>query len=298
MDTIPRFVIITPCHNEERYLPIVLETMVQQTVKPEQWIIVDDNSTDSTPELIKEYADRFPWIIYVRREVEKGRDLGVRVVQVFNTGMAHVSAEWDVIMKMDADLRLPPDCFEKSLRQFDDPDVGMAGIGLDLVVDDKKIDQERYALYHVPGNLKMYRRQCFEDIGGLAPYHGWDIIDCVEARRHGWKTLHDPEVRADHMRIQGKDLGLLKGRMNWGRGAYMAGSHWLFTLGRSIYRMIYPPYIIGGLVFFFGYMKCLLSPSVKPYGSKEYRKFMHKEQLHRLFNGNRLPPDSPAEKQQ
>jgi biofilm PGA synthesis N-glycosyltransferase PgaC len=285
-----RLIIITPCHNEERHLPALIESIAKQTQLPDQWIIVDDNSSDSSAEIIKSHQENLPWLTYVKRVAEKKRDLGGRVVHVFHAGLPHIASEWDFIAKMDADIILPPDTLEKALEQFNDPAVGMAGIGFDLVDNGKKVGEETYAPYHVCGALKLYRKACYNEIGGLHSYYGWDIIDETEARRHGWLTIHDPSIRGQHRRVQGKDIGLLKGRINWGMGAYACGSHWLFTLARSFYRMAYPPYIIGGLFFLWGYFSSFFNKKVPRYGDKAYIKHIQREQLYRLFHGNKLPP--------
>lgn len=289
MNNQPRIVIVSPCHNEEKYLPAMLDSMVQQTLKPVRWVIVDDNSSDSSAEIIKGYASEHPWIRYVKREQKAKRDLGARVVHVFNAGLPHLEADYDIIMKMDVDLSFPPDTFERAARQFDDQDVGMAGVALDLKIDGEIIGQERYAPYHVTGAFKMYRAQCFKDIGGLQPYHGWDILDETEARRHGWKTTHDPGIRVNHHRIQGKGLGLVKGRVNWGLGAYAIGSHPLFACARAVYRMFEPPYIIGGFAFLWGYVSGYFNKKVPRYPDKEFIRYIRREQLYRMFHGNRLP---------
>jgi glycosyltransferase involved in cell wall biosynthesis len=49
-----KYVIVTTAKNEERYIEYTLESVCNQILKPEEWIIVDDGSKDKTPEIIKD----------------------------------------------------------------------------------------------------------------------------------------------------------------------------------------------------------------------------------------------------
>jgi glycosyltransferase involved in cell wall biosynthesis len=290
----PRLIVISPCHNEAELLPATIASMAAQTVKPARWIIVDDGSTDATPDIIAAACREHPWIETVRREQIGARSLGPRVVHTFNAGFAAIGGDdWELVSKMDCDLTFPPDLFERMLAMFADERLGITGPALDLVVDGKKIGEERYATHHVGGPLKIYRRACYEAMGGLHAYHGWDILDVTLARYHGWAVRHDPAIRAEHHRIQGAAGGALKGRVVWGRGSYAIGSHPLFGIVRGIYRMSEPPKIIGGFAFIWGFFSSYFNAQVKRFPDKAVRRFLRREQLHRIFHGNRLPPESP-----
>ena len=69
-----KYVLITSARNEEAFIAKALDSVVKQTVLPERWIIVDDNSTDRTANIIQDYAERFPWIELVRRHQSQDRN--------------------------------------------------------------------------------------------------------------------------------------------------------------------------------------------------------------------------------
>lgn len=288
-----RLVIISPCRDEAQFLPFTLNSVVNQTRRPDLWIIVDDGSRDATPELVAPYAEKYPWIRLVRRPRGGPRRLGPGVVSAFNVGLACLGDEpFDVIAKLDCDLEFGPDCFASILAHFDDPRVGMAGGTTLLKVGDRLVS-ERYAAYHVGGQNKFYRRQCFDQIGGLQPVYGWDIIDETDARRHGWVTLCDPQIAIIHHRLQGSSFGLggVRGRVIWGRGAYAIGSHPLFAVARGIFRMAERPWLVGGLAFIWGFFSSYFNSGVQRITNPELIRFLRREQLHRLTHGNRLPSE-------
>lgn len=285
-----RLVIISPCRDEAQFLPFTLKSMAAQTEPPALWLIVDDGSRDATPELAGRYAADYPWIKLLRRSRAGGRQLGPGVVAAFNAGLSHLGGEpFDVIAKLDCDLEFGPDCLARILARFDDPRVGLTGGTTRLKVDDKLVS-ERYAPYHVGGQNKFYRRQCFLDIGGLQPVYGWDILDETDARRHGWLTVSDPSITLIHHRLQGSSFGGLRGRIIWGQGAYAIGSHPLFAVARGIFRMAERPWLVGGLAFIWGFFRSYFNPEIRRITDPDLIRYLRREQLYRLTHGNRLPP--------
>ena len=170
----------------------------------------------------------------------------------------------------------------------------MSGGAVHLVIGEK-LFFERYASYHVSGASKFYRRECFEQIGGLQPHFGWDILDETDARRHGWKTETEWDITIRHHRLQGSAFGKIRGRVIWGWGAYASGGHPLFALFRGLFRMAEPPWIIGGLAFIWGFFASYFKPSVKRVPNRDLIRYLRREQLYRLFHGNRLPPQGETD---
>lgn len=285
-----RLVIISPCRDEAPFLERLIAAVASQTHLPDLWLVVDDGSRDRSPEILQKAARDYPWLQYLRRERSGARQLGPAVVAAFNYGLAHLEGvAYDVIAKLDCDLEFGPTTFAAILRHFADPQVGMAS-GVTFQRYRGRVLSERYATYHVPGPAKFYRRECFRDIGGLRPLYGWDILDETMARYYGWRTLSDPAIVIWHHRLQGAGLGLLRGRMVWGWGAYAIGSHPLFALARAFFRMWEPPYLIGGLAFLWGYLSARWRPEIQRLEDPELRRYLRREQLYRLCHGNRLPP--------
>jgi len=287
-----RLVVISPCRDEAQFVELTLRSVVNQTRRPDRWIVVDDDSRDTTPDIVTRYAVDHPWIELVRRQRGGERQLGPGVVAAFNAGLTHRAGDpFDVIAKLDCDLEFGPDCFAAILRHFNDEHVGMAGGTTSLKVG-TELASERYTAYHVPGAVKFYRRACFEQIGGLQPIYGWDIIDETNARRHGWVTVSDPTIAITHHRPQGAAVGTLRGRVIWGRGAYAVGSHPLFALARGLYRMAERPWVVGGFAFLWGFFSSYMNSDIQRTRDPELIRHLRREQLYRLFHANQLPPRS------
>lgn len=285
-----RYAIITPAHNEELFLPQVIEAMVKQKILPVRWIIVDDRSTDNTLAVIREYAAKYPFIEALHLSGDEERSLGANVVQVFYAGLAKLDEEVDYIIKMDADLVLDPDYFTEIMSRFEaDPKLGLAA-GKIFIEHGGEWIQERYPDFHVPGACKMYRMACFRDIGG-GPIiiYGWDILDGAKARMLGWKTCSFNDIIIRHLRMMGSAKGMLRGYIGHGRGMYAVRAHPIFVLGRSVYRAIEPPFVLG-LLIFFGYIYARLrdEPRLK---DLKLARFLRKEQLGRLF-GRKLSQEA------
>ncbi|MCI5127590.1 MAG: glycosyltransferase family 2 protein, partial [Candidatus Electrothrix sp. AUS3] len=238
-----KYTIITPAYNEAQLLPLVIQSIVEQTELPEEWIIVDDRSTDNTWDVITEAAKKYSFIRPVFLSGDKTRRLGANVVYVFDEGYKQLSnPSFDFIVKMDADSVLPKQYFEQLLDQFeDDPQLGMAS-GKTFILEKDVWLMERCPDMHVMGACKMYRHSCFKDIGGFIPILGWDKLDCAKARMEGWKTRSFGELPIYHLRQMGSEMGMSKTYASYGKSSYYLREHPLFVVGRAIYRAIERPY--------------------------------------------------------
>ncbi|QTA83321.1 Glycosyl transferase, family II [Desulfonema limicola] len=284
-----RYAIVTPAHNEEKFLPQVIEAITRQKILPVRWIIVDDRSTDDTLAVIQKYAARYPFIQALHLSGDTERSLGANVVQVFNAGLAKLDEDVDYIIKMDADLILEPDYFTDMMTRFEaDPKLGI-GSGKIFIEHGGEWIQERYPDFHVPGACKMYRMACFRDIGGPIIIYGWDILDGTKARMLGWTTCSFRDLSIRHLRMMGSAKGMLRGHIGHGRGMYAVRAHPVFVLARSVYRAVEPPFL-SGLLIFFGYIYGWLKgePRLK---DLKLARFLRKEQLGRLL-GRKLSQEA------
>lgn len=278
---LPKYVVITPVRNEAAYIEETLTSMVAQTVKPAQWIIVNDGSTDRTGQIVSDYATQYPWIRLINREDRGFRQRGPGVVDAFYEGFGQIThSRYDIVVKLDGDLSFEPNYFEELLNQFAaNPGLGIAS-GLTYVFHGNEWVTEKARHSCTQGPTKLYRRECFEAIGGIQRSLGWDGIDDWKARMLGWQTVTFEYLRVLHHRAEGAAAGTLKSRVEQGQGAYFMGYHPLYMFARGIRRMISRPYVIGGCVMIWGYVASWLArrEQVEP----ELVRFVRRTQLRLL----------------
>ena len=279
-----RYVLITPARNEEAYIEKTLGSVVSQTVMPKQWVIVDDASTDSTAQLVENYVRDYPWIELVRRTQRSERSFS-RKVDAFNAGLQRLgSREFEVIGNLDADLSFDPEYLEFLMDKFaEDPKLGVAGTpfvenGYDSARDSFEGEN------HVAGGCQLFRRQCFEEIGGYIgnPAGGIDWIAVTTARMKGWKTCSFPEKRFHHYRSLGTaERGIVASLFSYGEKDYYLGGSPVWELFRVCYRSAKRPFIIGGLALLAGYCWAALRRTKRPI-SPELMRFHRREQMNKL----------------
>lgn len=275
--------IISPVRNEAKYIERTIASVTKQEHRPLEWIIVDDGSNDATPKIVEAAAAQHAWIKIIRRQNRGFRQPGQGVVEAFNEGLAQLENKRpDFVCKMDGDLEFAPDYFATLLRKFaQNPRLGMASGVTYLPLDNGKIMQEKVAPDYVVGPIKLYRRECFENIGGLEPHLGWDTIDVYRARMHGWETANYRELIVLHLRQMGTAKGIVWGKMKTGMGEHYYGSHPLFVVARCIYRMSERPYVIIGVSIALGYLQALIRREPRM-NDPEFVKFLRADQLARL----------------
>jgi poly-beta-1,6-N-acetyl-D-glucosamine synthase len=249
------YVVITPVRDEEEHILSTLESMIRQTVPPKEWIIVNDGSKDNTGKIIDEYAGRYDWIKAVHR-VDRGfRKAGGGVVDAFNDGYRALTfGAWDFIVKFDGDLMFDSNYFEACLEEFNlDPKLGVGG-GVICYVENGKKSFETAPSFHVRGATKIYRRPCWQAIGGLLPAPGWDTIDEIKANSLGWKTRSFPHLHLIHQRDTGAADGLWPSLVKYGRANYICGYHPLFMASKCVLRIGRKPYLIGSIGLMYGFV--------------------------------------------
>ncbi len=277
-----KYVLITPAHNEERFIRKTLDSMVAQTWLPERWLIVDDGSTDQTPEIVQTYARRHPWIGLGIQPQRLDRSFAGKV-HAFNAGLARVqSLEFDVIGNLDADLSFEPDYLAFLMQKFsEDPKLGVAGTpfiedGYDSARDSFEGEN------HVAGGCQLFRRQCFEQIGGFTPNRagGIDWIAVTTARMKGWRTRSFPEKRFHHYRTLGTaGRSSVAASFSYGEKDYYLGGSPLWQLFRVAYRTMKHP--VEGAALLFGYCWAALRRTKRPV-SPELMRFHRGEQMNKL----------------
>jgi poly-beta-1,6-N-acetyl-D-glucosamine synthase len=283
MAGIPSYVIITPARNEAQFIGLTLKSITAQTERPLKWVIVSDGSTDGTDEIVAGYAKDHPWITLLRMPERTERHFAGKVC-AFDAGYATVKdLKPDVIVNLDADVSIEPDHFQFLLGKFALYD--KLGVwGSPFREGSRQYDYRFSNVENVWGGCQVFRRECFEDIGGYVPVKGGciDHIAVVSARMKGWKTRTFTEKVCIHHRVMGTaQQGALKARFKIGVKDYSVGNHPVWELSRSFYQMKNPPVVLGGFALAAGYMWSFLRRAEMPV-SRELAAFTRREQMQRL----------------
>jgi glycosyltransferase involved in cell wall biosynthesis len=278
------FVVITPARNEEDFIGLTLESMVRQTLAPVRWVIVSDGSTDRTEDIVEDYVRRFDWIDLVRLPVQRERSFAAKV-QGFNAGYDRVkSLGFDLVGNLDADISFEPGYFEFLIARFaENPRLGVAGTP--FVENGRQYDYRFTNIEHVSGACQLFRRECFEQIGGYAPIKdgGIDWAAVTTARMQGWQTRTFVERNCTHHRPMGTgaSAGHVRALFRHGQKDYALGGHPMWQLFRGAYQMTRRPYVVGGAALLAGYVWALVARRERPI-SIELVQFTRSEQMARL----------------
>jgi biofilm PGA synthesis N-glycosyltransferase PgaC len=283
-----RLLLITPAWNEASHLERTARAIVAQSRRPDLWLIVDDGSDDHSPQILARLEREIDFLQVLpgpSQALEESDDrLAIAAeARAFNSALATVDLDsYDFIGKLDADIELGPDYFERLLGHFsDEPELGIAG-GVLLEDDGNGWRLTKVPGYHVRGALKLYRRVTLERIGGIEERLGWDTIDETYARMYGYATRSLPELVARHHRPVATRGGALRGRARHGRCAYiLCYPAWWVAL-RSPKVAGEKPVGASGLAFLYGYVRSALSPDQRVQDDR-FKRFVHRELRGRLL---------------
>lgn len=294
------YVLVTPARNEAQFIELTIRSVAAQTILPIKWVIASDGSTDGTDEIVRKYTTEYPWIELVRMPDRSERHFAGKV-HAFNAGYAKVKhLNFEAIGSLDADLSFEPDYFSFLLRQLaEDRRLGLVGTpfkdGGNTIYDYRFV-----SIDHVSGACQLFRRECFEQIGGYMPVKGGSIdhIAVISARMKGWKTrTFTDKICLHHRRIGTAQDSVIVAKFRNGRKDYVIGNHPIWELSRAIYQISRRPYVIGGLALASGYLWALIRRVQRPVSS-DLVTFVRKEQMQRLrkfltFGNSRRLPTPP-----
>jgi biofilm PGA synthesis N-glycosyltransferase PgaC len=277
------YVLITPARNEEGSIEKTLQSVISQTILPRKWIIVSDGSTDGTDDIIQKYIFANSWIELVRMPQHGDRHFAAKV-RCFYAGYQKLKDEsYDIIGNLDADITFDQGYFEFLVGKFSaDTKLGVAGTP--FVEDGAHYDYRFTNIEHVSGACQLFRRECFEEIGGYIPINGGGIdwVAVTTARMKGWKTRTFTEKTCFHHRKLGTgNSGVLSASFKHGQKDYSLGNHPLWQIFRGFYQMSKKPYILNGLFIILGYAWSSLRGQERPISSDLIR-FIRSEQMQRL----------------
>jgi glycosyltransferase involved in cell wall biosynthesis len=221
------YYIIIPAYNEEAFIALTLQSLVSQTVLPKKVVVVNDNSTDKTAEIVLDFAKDNPFITLVNKTSEAVHLPGSKVIQAFQKGFETIDDQYDIIVKLDGDLILPTNYFETILATFKkDPKIGMAGGFAYVEKNGEWILENLTDKDHIRGAFKAYRKECFQQIGHLKPAMGWDTVDELLSKFYGWKVVTDTSLIVKHLKPTGA---------NYNKAARYKQGESFYTLGYGLF---------------------------------------------------------------
>ena len=279
-----QYLLITPAKNEEAFIELTIRSVIDQTKRPVRWLVVSDGSTDSTNEIVSRAAQQYDWIELFKMPERATRDFGGKA-HCFNTGYARIAHQpHQVIGSLDADITFERDYFEFLLDKLaNDPSLGI--VGTPFSENGRTYDYRFSSTDHVSGACQVFRRECFESIGGYVPAKGGgiDVIAVLTARLRGWRTRTFTEKTSHHHRPMGSANHRRKliTSFRFGQKSYRLGYHPVWQLFRTFYQMTRKPYVIGACADTLGYFWAMLCRVERPI-SIELVQFQQRDQMKRL----------------
>jgi len=253
-----KYAIIIPAKNEENSIDQTLESIAGQSFLPLVCLVVDDNSDDNTPQIVQEFAKRYPFIKYYRNNSPKQTySLGGHVVEVFTIGLNYLYSQGyklDYAIKLDADLTFDAECISMLFKKINADNPGIFSGSPYYLHNGIRIN-DFSPEWHAHGQFKIYNTKCLEDIGGIPLSLGWDTADNIKAMSNGWKTIAYRDVFYKMHRKVGGKSSLKKGRVNHGIGSYVLGYSFLYFFIKVLHDLLRPPYFLGAAYMFYGYWK-------------------------------------------
>lgn len=222
--------LVIAAHNEEDFIIDCLNSVFSQTILPKEVVVVNDNSTDHTEKLLKEFQSNYPELKVLHHSSSSEHMPGSKVIAAFNYGLAEIDLDTiDLIVKLDADLILPSTYFEEVINCFQSDDqIGIVG-GFAYEQDKSGNWKLNHPMNkeHVRGAFKTYRKELFRAMGGLRVAMGWDTADELLAQYHGYKIKTLDHLKVKHLRPLGKAYNK-KAKLLQGKAMY--GLRYGFTL--------------------------------------------------------------------
>jgi len=286
------YALLTAARNEEAYIERTIRSVISQTLVPERWVIASDRSSDRTEEIVSEYARHHDFIKLLRVEGDDRRNFRSKINALQSAYARLKGLRYSFLGILDADVTFEADYFRKVLLAFgQDPKLGIAG-GVIVDVQNGRSIKRVTSRDHVPGAIQLFRRECYEAIGGYIRVKVGieDAVAAVMARRAGWKVESFPEMKVLHHRRTGTaGHSIFHARFLKGEEDYLLGYHPVFELAKYLYRVIEPPYLVGSLLCISGYFWSVLRGEERPV-SEDFVRYLRNEQINKLWSRVRLSP--------
>jgi glycosyltransferase involved in cell wall biosynthesis len=228
------YYIVIPAHNEEKHIGLTLDSLINQTILPKKAVIVNDNSTDTTAQIVTTYLEKHSWISLVDKKSDAIHLPGSKVIQAFQAGLETLDDHYDIMVKGDSDLIFPPHYFETIIKHFkSNPEIGMAGGFAYIEKNGDWILENLTDKDHIRGAFKAYRKETFNQIGGLKPAMGWDTVDELLCKFYNWKVVTDESLHVKHLKPTGANYNKAS-RYKQGEAFYTLGYGFFITAIASL----------------------------------------------------------------
>jgi biofilm PGA synthesis N-glycosyltransferase PgaC len=302
-----RYAVISAVRNEELYIARTAEALVAQTLRPVEWIIVDDGSTDGTRDILRGYAKQQDRLRIIELGELGGSNRCSRVMRAFFAGYREIGEGVDYIIKIDGDVTFEPDHIERLLAHFDeDRALGIAsGTYMEPAGSSWRVFTlpEGYAV----GALRAYRAECLRSIMEAVepltqqaetspdnteegrrrvPTLSWDSIDHLYAGAAGWRTRCFHELMIVHHRTEGAREHVLAGLFEQGVVSYVMGYHPLYAVARGLRKTVEYPYVVGGIALTAGYLTSAMRRDVER-ADERTRHLVRESHMRRIRNALR-----------
>ena len=276
-----KYYIVIPTYNEEQFIALTLQSLVDQTVLPTKVIVVNDNSTDRTPDIVLAFAEKYPWISLVTKTSSAIHLPGSKVIQAFQKGLESIDEDYDLIVKADSDLIFPSNYFETIIQHFNsDSSIGMVGGFCYIEKNGEWILENLTDKDHIRGALKAYRKATFKQIGGLRAQMGWDTVDELLCKFYHWKVVTDESLHVKHLKPTGANYNKTA-RYKQGEAFYTLGYGFVITAIASLKLAMRKGKPFLFLDYLIGFWKAKLSK--KPMlVSNEQAQFIRKYRLQKM----------------
>lgn len=269
--------IVSPVRDEAANLPRLVKSIESQSQRPRTWVIVDNGSSDGTLALIAELAATREWIRLVEVAGEPRARRGAPIVRAFLAGLDHLGELSDVVVKLDADLSMEADYFERLLNEFvKDPRLGIAS-GTCWELSGGQWRAQHATRDHVRGAARAYRRECLDDVMPLVERIGWDGVDEIKAQTRGWRIRSFPDLVLYHHRSLGERDRAIGKWVEQGEMAHFMGYRPSYLLARTLFRTARDPAAAAMLV---GYGRATLTRAAR-YDDAAVRRLVRRQQAWR-----------------
>jgi glycosyltransferase involved in cell wall biosynthesis len=280
----PTYVLLTAAHNEEADIARTIESVAAQTVLPERWVIVSDNSTDETDNIVQTYADKHDWIRLLRVSRKPGISFASKIIALKQGEKLLKDVPFDYLGNVDGDVAFEPFYFERLLTRFqENPRLGIAGGYVHDLLDGEFRNRPGNSPFAVAHAGQLVRKECYQAIGGYAvlKYGGEDWHAQVSAKMRGWQTEAFSDLRISHYRPTGTKGSHLNHVFRQGKMDYSLGSYPPFEIFKCLRRIPQKPLFIGGIARLLGFSWSSLIHEDRPVTS-EFVAFLRKEQKERM----------------